>query len=501
MKLFETAQIKDIDQYTIENEPISSSDLMERAGTRMTKRIMSSFNVNVPFWIISGPGNNGGDGLVIARLLLKGGYNVTVCMLRFTDKISEDCQLNLDRYNATGGKIIDIKSAEDVPEIPENAVIIDAVFGAGLTRPVKGLPGEVIAKINQIKARKVAIDIPSGLFGEDNSTNTGEIFKADDTLTVQFPKRSFFFKENRKYTGEVHVIDIGLHPEAIAQTPSTWYINTESDIKKCVRKRDIFDHKGHFGHALLIAGSYGKMGAAVLAANACLRAGVGLLTVHIPKTGYQILQQAVPEAMLSIDDSDLIFTGCHDTQKFNAYGVGPGLDKKPNTKKALADLIQHTDKPMVLDADALNIIAENKSLLNELPANTVLTPHPKEFERLFGKSKYTWAEAELQLKMAVKYKLVIIVKGAFTRIATPEGTLYINITGNPGMATAGAGDVLTGIVLSLLAQGYDAGTASRLAVFVHGKAGDAFVEDNSQEALIAGDIPVYLGKIFKKLKQ
>ncbi len=501
MKLFETSQIKNIDQYTIEHEPISSPDLMERAATRMAKWIISKFDKKHPFWVVVGPGNNGGDGLVIARLLVTRGYDVTVCMLRFTDKISDDCQLNLERYEETGGKRIDVKTADDIPEITGNAVVVDAIFGAGLTRPVKKLPAEIIASLNQIKAQKIAIDMPSGLFGEDNSQNTGAIFKSDDTLTVQFPKRSFFFKENRQFTGEVHVIDIGLHPEAIAKTKSNWYINTEQDMIKCVRTRDIFDHKGHFGHALLIAGSYGKMGAAVLASKGCLRAGVGLLTVHVPKTGYQILQQTIPEAMISIDDSDLIFTGCNDTETFDAYGVGPGLNKKPNTVKGLSALIQKTEKPMVLDADALNIIAKNKSLLDEIPHNSVLTPHPKEFERLFGKSKNSWQEAELQMKMAKKLHLVIIVKGAFTRIATPSGELYINITGNPGMATAGSGDVLTGIVLSLLAQGYDAVTAARLAVFIHGKAGDVIADLNSEEALIAGDIPQHLGKIFKRLKQ
>ncbi|MGM0650553.1 MAG: NAD(P)H-hydrate dehydratase [Bacteroidota bacterium] len=501
MKLFESAQVKNIDAYTIKNEPISSPDLMERAATRMTKWIKAVFDDKYPFWIVVGPGNNGGDGLVIARLLDKEGYDVTVCMLRFTDKLSEDCQLNLDRYHETGGKIIDIKSVDDLPDLPGNAVVIDAIFGAGLTRPVKKLPGAVIEKLNSIKAHKLAIDIPSGLFGEDNTDNTGNIFKAHHTLSLQFPNRSFFFRENRHYTGEVHIIDIGLHPEAIEKTECNWFINTEKDIKALIKKRDKFDHKGHFGHALLIAGSYGTTGAAVLASKGCLRAGAGLLTVHVPKTGYEIMQESVPEAMISIDRSELIFTECDDIEAFDAIGTGPGLGKKPNTQKALEKLIQQSEKPIVFDADALNIISDNKALLKALPEYSVLTPHPKEFERLFGKSKDSWAEAQLQLRMAQKHKLVIVVKGAFSRIATPNGKLFINITGNPGMATAGSGDVLTGIVLSLLTQGYDAVAAARLAVYLHGSAGDLAAEKNSQEAMIAGDIPEFLGQIFKTLKQ
>ncbi|MFP4663153.1 MAG: NAD(P)H-hydrate dehydratase [Bacteroidales bacterium] len=500
MKIFKSSQVKDIDACTIKHEPISSPELMERASKRMASWIVSKFDENRPVFVIAGPGNNGGDGLVVARLLAIQGFSVTACLLRFAPELSPDCQLNFDRLKREDEvRIIEVHDAEDLPEIPDNALVADAIFGAGLTRPVKGLAGQVIDKINGTNACTIAIDAPSGLFGEDNSQNNGSIIRADYTLALQFPNRSFFFKENRKFTGEFYVIDIGLHPDAIKKTPSDWFMLEDADVASLLHTRNKFDHKGNFGHALLIAGSYGKMGAAVLASKACLRAGVGLLTVHIPKTAYTVMQQAVPEAMLSIDHSELIFTDCDSDIDFDAIGIGPGLDTKHNTQKALQRLIESSDKPMVLDADALNIIAENKYLLEKLPAGTILTPHPKEFQRLFGHTDTGWTETELLLKMAGKYNIVVVLKSAFTRIATPEGKLYINPTGNPGMATAGSGDVLTGIVLSLLAQEYEPANAACVAVYIHGKAGDAASRCFSQEAMIAGDIPEFLGQEFKRI--
>jgi NAD(P)H-hydrate epimerase len=337
--------------------------------------------------------------------------------------------------------------------------------------------------------------------GEDNSGNIQEnILRADFTLTFQFPKISFLFAENEPFTGSCEVLPIGLHPEGIAQTPSEFYFLEKEEVKKMIPLRSKFAHKGTFGHALLVAGSYGKMGASVLASKACLRSGVGLLTVHIPHFGYSIIQTAVPEAMVSIDDHDSIFTGVPDLTPFSAIGAGPGIGIKSNTKKALKELIEKAKVPLVLDADALNILSENKEWLKELPENSILTPHPGEFKRLAGETSNSWERIQKQRQMAVELKVIIVLKGAFTTIALPNGKLYFNSTGNPGMATAGSGDSLTGIILGLLAQRIPAVHAAIAGVFLHGLAGDLAACKKSENALIAGDITNYLGKAFFELQ-
>jgi NAD(P)H-hydrate epimerase len=348
----------------------------------------------------------------------------------------------------------------------------------------------------------VAIDIPSGLMGEDNTGNYPEkIVRADFTLTFQFPKISFLFAENEPFTGKWEVLPIGLHPEGIVQVSSDFYFVEKEDVKGMIPARTKFAHKGTFGHALLIAGSYGKMGASVLASKACLRAGVGLLTAHVPHFGYSIIQTVVPEAMVSIDDHDSIFTGFPDLVPFTAIGAGPGLGMKSNTKKALKELVEKAKVPLVLDADALNVLSENKEWLNELPEKSILTPHPGEFNRLVGETANSWERIEKQRQMAKEFKIILVLKGAFTTIALPDGKLFFNSTGNPGMATAGSGDSLTGIILGLLAQRIPPEHAAIAGVFLHGLAGDMASRIKSEHALIAGDITEFLGEAFWELKK
>ncbi len=323
--------------------------------------------------------------------------------------------------------------------------------------------------------------------------------QADFTLTFQFPKMSFFFAENEKYTGKWEVLPIGLHQQGIAETDSNLNYIEKDEIQQIIHKRSRFGHKGTYGHALLIAGSFGKMGAAVLASKACLRAGVGLLTTHVPHFGYQILQTAVPEAMASVDQHDSIFTEFPDLSQFSAVGVGPGIDQKTNTKRALNELLEKSKLPLVIDADALNILAENKSWLEKLPENSILTPHPGEFKRLVGESENSYIRIQKQIDFSKNYKVVVVLKGAFTSVSTPEGKLYFNSTGNPGMATAGSGDVLTGIILGLLAQGISPENAALAGVYIHGLAGDLAVLKKSEYSLVAGDIVKFLGKAFLSL--
>jgi NAD(P)H-hydrate epimerase len=355
----------------------------------------------------------------------------------------------------------------------------------------------VIDFLNDSGMELVSIDLPSGLFC-DGPTAGDAILKAHRTFTFQTPKLAFFLPENAAYLGAWAYGSIGLHPGYEANTETSFYYSTLFDIKPLRKVRTKFAHKGTYGHALLIAGSWGKIGASVLAARACLRSGVGLLSVHVPRCGQMVLQNAVPEAMVQADQRAKFWAEMPDIQGIASIGAGPGIGRAPETAAVLKQLLQTVQVPLVLDADALNLVSEN-GWLNLIPANTIITPHPKEFERLFGKTLNGFERLDLQRNMAQKYGIYIILKGANTSIACPNGDCWFNSTGNPGMATGGSGDVLTGILTGLLAQGYTPQSACLLGVFLHGLAGDLAAEALSQEALIAGDLVDFLGKAWLKL--
>lgn len=550
MKLFTTKQIATLDKYTIENEPIADIDLMERAALQITNWLVQRFSTERKMMFFAGPGNNGGDALAIARQLADLDFICEVFLIDFGKELKGSPAINRQRLKEQGKvKLSKIETITDFPDIAETDIIIDGLFGSGLTRPLEGLAAEIVQKINALghlpisrrvmtnekdssishhpnfsremtadrghpnRSREttkiISIDIPSGLMGEDNSngrlpagaraTTYNNIIRADYTLTFQFPKISFLFAENEKYVGEWEVLPIRLHPDGIAQTQTNYFFTEEEDIQQIIKKRSRFGHKGTYGHALLIAGSFGKMGAAVLASKACLRSGAGLLTVQIPHLGYPIIQTAVPEAMASVDQHDYTFTEFPDLSPFSAIGVGPGIGIKSNTKKAMYELLEKAKVPLVIDADALNILSENKSWLDKIPENSILTPHPGEFKRLVGESENSYENIQKQLEFSKKYKVIVVLKGAFTSISTPAGKLYFNSTGNPGMATAGSGDALTGILLGLLAQGISPENAAIAGVFIHGLAGDLAAKEKSEFSLIAGDIIEYLGKAFLEI--
>ncbi len=518
MKLFTCSQISEIDRLTSELEPILSIDLMERASAKATDWIINNIGNDRPFWFFAGPGNNGGDALAIARMLSKCNFDCTVYIASFGREMKGDPAINLRRLeeqnrvllkiiNLQGSKkqnkvlLKRIDSEESIPEIPSGVIVVDGLFGSGLKRPLDGLAEKIVQKINQSGALVISIDIPSGLFGENNSNNNlSAIIKANHTLTFHFPKISFFFPENHQFTGDWEMLSIGLSTEAISQSESDYFYLTKEFISAKIKKRDKFSHKGTFGHALLIAGSYGKMGAAVLASKACLRSGVGLLTSHIPRLGYEIIQNSVPEAMTSIDRSDFVFTKSPELDSFSAIGIGPGLDTKNETQLALKALLQAKPQKMVIDADALNILAENQDWYALLPENTILTPHPKEFERLAGSSANSYQRLQIQLHFSAKYKVIMVCKGANSCVTFPNGEVYFNSTGNPGMASGGSGDVLTGIILGLLAQNYTAEDAALIGVYLHGLAGDLAAAKEGQQAMIAGDITEQLGASFLQLE-
>ncbi len=502
MKIFTSEQVRRIDAYTIENEPIVSIDLMERAGTQIASWISEVFENSIPFIFLIGPGNNGGDGLAVARILSGNDYLVEVFMVQISSNLSPDARTNLERLRSAGKvSIREVKEAGGLVINDPSAVVVDALFGSGLKRKVTGLAAEVITKVNELPNLKIAIDMPSGLFGEDNRGNDPDaVLKADYTLALQAPSLSFFLAEKQEFTGIWEVLPIGLHPKIMEEEETPYRYLLAEYLSTLLMPRKKFDHKGNYGHALLIAGCDGMMGAAVLAARACLRSGIGLVTSHVPRFGYKILQTSVPESLISIDQSDIIFSEAPDLGGYSALGVGPGLGCKSNSGKALKALIESVKIPMVIDADALNLISANPDWISLLPENTILTPHPREFERLAGPAGDAYSRHLRQIEFAGKHKLIVVLKGAHSSIAFPDGSCWFNTTGNPGMATAGSGDVLTGIILSLLGQGYSPGNAALLGVYLHGLAGDLAAEASSEESLIAGDIIESLGLAFQYLK-
>lgn len=501
MKVFTVEQIRKLDALTIEHEPITSVDLMERAARQCFQWIEGHFPKEKKILVLCGTGNNGGDGLVIARMLAQKKRAVAVCILHASPACSEDFSTNLKRLQQNPKvAITEHHDADNIPDYDDQTILIDALFGSGLSRPIQGWTAEFITQINKKKAfRKIAIDIPSGLFAEDNTDNDGTVFRADVTLTFQTPKLAFFFAENSAFVGDWKVLDIGLHAPSMSELKAKSHFVEADDIKELVHHRGCFSHKGSFGHALLIAGSYGKMGAAVLGARATLRAGAGLLTVHIAAAGYNILQTAVPEAMVSIDPEQNFFTRNPSPGPYSAIAVGPGIGTDAATQKALKVLIQEAALPLILDADALNILSENKTWLPFLVPDCILTPHPKEFERLAGKSNNTYERMKLQVAFSMKYRVYVILKGAFTCISCPDGTTFFNSSGNPGMATAGSGDVLTGILLGLKSQGYPSFDCCLIGTYLHGLAGDIAADRRSETGMTASDIIDFSGKAWKLL--
>ena len=501
MKIFPTSSIKQLDAYTIENEPVASIDLMERAARALASAIAGRWSLGTRFTVFAGPGNNGGDALAVARLLAEKGYEVETFLFNTKGGLSPDCAANMERLAAVPDANFHVVTSQFVfPKLTADDVIIDGLFGSGLNKPLAGGFAAVVKFINASPAQVVSIDVPSGLMGEDNSYNAPSgIVHASLTLSLQLPKLSFLFAENEPYVGEWRLLDIGLSKEGMAEMPTDYSLTEPADVAALLRPRGRFAHKGHFGRALLIAGSQGMAGASVLAARACLRSGVGLLTVHVPFCNNGIVQTAVPEAMTEIDLSDTCFATAADTDDYQAVAIGPGLGKRPETVAALVEQIEAGETPMVLDADALNILGENRALLSRLPKGCILTPHPAEMDRLVGKCRNSFERLERARGLARDADVHIVLKGAFTAVIAPDGSCRFNTTGNPGMATGGSGDVLTGVLLALLAQGYAPGDAAALGVCVHGHAGDLAAEELGQTALTAGDIVRHLPQAWQDM--
>lgn len=498
MKIFTAAQIRACDAYTIQASSIRSADLMERAAGKCADWIKAGFPRETLFVVLCGTGNNGGDGLVITRLLHQRGYGVKAFLLNFSKELSPDCRSNLQRLKAIDAELVGAVEPDTfITDIPPHIVIIDAILGTGLSRPVTGWLADFIRHINQLPNKKIAIDIPSGLPADLIPDEDAAVLKVQDTLSFQFYKRSFLHPEAGIFAGRIHILNIGLDKTFINATHTQYHTIDNEDIAAMYRPRSPFSHKGTYGSALLIGGSYGKMGAVTLSTRAALRAGAGLVTALVPGLGYHIIQTVVPEAMCRTA-GEFVIEQIDDWEKMTV-GIGPGMGTHAKTATAFASFIDACTKPFVVDADGLNLLAKQPDLLAKLPKGTIITPHPKEFSRLFGENTNSMIQLDHARIQSMRYNINIVLKGHHTAVVTTEGECWYNMTGNAGMATGGSGDVLTGVITGLLAQGYDPNEAAMLGVYIHGLAGDLAAKELSQEALVAGDIIDYLGKAFLTL--
>lgn len=498
MKIFTAEKIRSADEYTIQNEQISSLKLMEKAALSCAEWISENCRNNTKFAIFCGNGNNGGDGFALARLLMAKGYEAEVFTVQ-ENHFSEDAMLNFKRLKENSET--SVKSLNDLEKhnFDDKTVIIDALFGTGLSRKLDDDFKKLVEKLNSLKYPKISIDIPSGMFADKLHGDSDTVFKADYTLTFQFWKKAFLHPETGVFAGKVVVLDIELSKDYIEKTPSDEFVIDDETVLDIFQPRENFSHKGTYGKSVIVGGSYGKIGAAVLSSKAALKSGSGLTFTLAPHCGYEILQSACPEAMFINGGEKYIET--IDEQENAVYGIGPGLGKEAGTKKALLTFLKNYQLPLILDADALNIISETPENLKLIPQKSIITPHPKEFERLFGKTENSFERLELAKSKAKELEIFIVLKDHHTQVITPEGNAYYNITGNSGLAKGGSGDILTGIITSLLAQKYSEREAAIFGVWLHGKAADLAAGKFSQEAMQPTDVVSELGNVFIKLNK
>ncbi|HRZ43419.1 MAG TPA: NAD(P)H-hydrate dehydratase [Bacteroidales bacterium] len=501
MKILPISLVREADAYTIAHEPVASVDLMERAGMACVEVIAREVDPDTPVVVVSGQGNNGGDGLVIARHLNTLCYSVQVYVLKLQEKGSPDFEINLKHCSEAGIPVAFMASEQETPVFQKHVVIIDALFGSGLSRPVTGRAAGLISAMNRSGCTIIAIDIPSGLFADAFTDEAaGAIVKASLTLSLELPKLAMMMPGNFRYTGPVGVVPIGLDAGFIGCASTPWTLFANEEAASLFRPRSRVVHKGHFGHGLLLAGSRERGGAALMSAKAALRSGAGLLTAHIPGCLASAMNIALPEAMLSFGTNESRILEIPDISGFSAIAAGPGLGTRTETAAALRSLLQSNARPLVLDADALNILASNPEWLKMLPPDTILTPHPKEFERLAGTCRNDFERLQKAVEFASECKCYLVLKSAFTVVIDPEGQCSFNLTGNAGLAKGGSGDTLTGIILGLLCRGYTPWDAARLGVFIHGRAAELAAQTIGLDAMLASDVAGWIGQVFKELE-
>ncbi len=492
-------QVREADAHTIAHEPVASIDLMERASRTCVERVQALYPSGKVL-VVAGPGNNGGDGLAIARLLHQGGREVEVALLA-SGSYSADNRTNQERLRGLAVPVREIAAAKDLPPLESGTVLVDALFGTGLARPLNGLAKDLVRTLNGSGAPIVSVDLPSGLFAEDNAGNDPEsIVHATVTLTFEVPKLALMLRDNAPYFGRVEVLPIGLDAGFIRSLPCRIGVLQPKDLQPFLLPRMAMGHKGDFGHALLVAGSKGMLGAAVLAASAAVRSGCGLVTTHVPNDETDLLHATVPESLVSLDADPARTTALPKLDKASAVGIGPGLGTDPRTAPVLKVLIQEARVPLVLDADALNLLAEHRTWLAYLPQDTILTPHPKEFDRLFGASSTSYERLMKARDMAVKHGLCIVLKGSPSATCDRSGQIVFNDTGNAGMAKGGSGDVLTGLITGLRAQGYSAQASCWLGNHLHGLAGDLVAERLGMDGMTPMDLAKELPYAWQRVR-
>lgn len=501
MKIFTNQQIRGIEEYTVEHEGVTTNDLIERAATAITCEIMSRWRPNKPIWVFAGQGNNGADALSAARMLIEQGYQVEVLLFNVFGKLSEGCANSKRRLLELGNvKFTEITGDFNPPFITPDSLVIDGLFGSGLRETLSGGFRALVDYINNSQATIIAIDVPSGMFAEWNSDNLSRnIVHADLTLAMQFPRLSFFISDNAEYLGEWKVLDIELSAQEIKNTQSQYFLLEKHDAKRILQRRAEFSSKNDYGSALIVAGSYGMLGAAQLSAKGALRSGIGRLTLHVPRCGFTPLQTAVPEAMLQVDHNDGGVTEITLKHDYDVVAIGPGLGTHDLTIRALETFIHTAKKPLVIDADGLNCISMRPTILNSLPPMTVLTPHANEFDRLFGDHTSQEARIKTAIEKAEYYNIVILLKGHYTTVVRPDGRLLFSTSGTPALATPGSGDVLTGIITSLVAQGYPSDIAAVTGAYIHGYAGQLAAEKHGEYGVLASDIANLTGTAIKEI--
>ncbi|WP_452230124.1 NAD(P)H-hydrate dehydratase [Lacinutrix sp. MEBiC02404] len=497
MKIFSKEQIYEGDKLTAEKQGITSTDLMERAATQIFNWMhMRMQGAQVPIHVFCGIGNNGGDGLVLARHLITHGYNVKMYVINYSDTRSKDFLINYDRIkNISKVWPLLMTDAEEFPEIHPDDIIVDAIFGIGLNRPVVSWVKALFQHFKASKAFTLAIDLPSGMYPDQVPANEKDVVWSHYTLSFQTPKLIFFLPETEKYTVQWEVLDIGIDPEYLNATDTAYELIGKNEMLPIYKPREKFSNKGTYGHALIIGGSYGKMGSVTLASRAALSSGAGLVTAYIPKCGYTALQSSFPEAMVLTDTNEEILTNISFDIEPNVIAFGVGVGTATKTINAFENFLKTNKIPLVIDADGINILAKKKALLKLLPEQTVLTPHPKELERLVGKWNDDFDKLKKVKALSKKYKLIIVIKGA-NSLTVFKDKGYVNTTGNPGLATAGTGDVLTGIITGLIAQGYEPLSATLFGIYLHGKSADIAIETLGYQSLIASHVIETLGQAY-----
>ena len=474
LKLLTASQTKEADNHTIKAKNITSLELMEDAANAFVRAFLEEIpNIDTSISIYCGIGNNGADGLAIARLLKNQGYEqVNVKIARFSSHVSPDFNENLKRLHLTGIPISEINNVNSFP-VEQAELIIDGLIGSGLNKPLEGNLKALVDHLNQLNKKVIAIDIPTGFPCEGPLDPIASILKANLCICFQRPKINFFFPESERALDRFKTVNIGLDEQFIQSRSSKWELLEADDIHHIIKVRKPFSHKGSYGHTLIIAGNTETMGAALLCADACLHSGAGLTTACIPEGGYTAMNCYAPEVMILPRSIKTTF------EKYNAIAIGPGLGTNQEASDLLDQLLNSGKSPLLIDADAINLLASNPELLKKLPKDCIICPHVKEFDRLFGHSNSWWERLNLAIKKAQELKIIILLKNRYTFIVCPDGKVLINPTGNPKMAVGGMGDVLCGMIAAFLAQSYSIKESAILATYLHGAAGDHLSKMNS----------------------